>query len=157
MDQAIPDEITPRSSDFDEDVSWLDITEPRELTANDLAFQPCWQRGLPGREDTPVVVINEPMFISDGVNSDLRYNAFSPLGLRPVPGTAGGNVGPTAGPTSTCGTPAPGALHRHPGASGCRGDAVVRGVAGGCGGSGRKEFGAVLPDCVSSETESRYL
>ena len=26
----------------------------------------------------PVVVINEPIFISDGANSDVRYNAFYP-------------------------------------------------------------------------------
>ncbi len=28
--------------------------------------------------DVPVLIINEPMFISDGQNSDLRYNSFYP-------------------------------------------------------------------------------
>ncbi|MCZ7670394.1 MAG: hypothetical protein M5U34_26160 [Chloroflexi bacterium] len=28
--------------------------------------------------DVPVLLINEPMFISSGRNSDLRYNAFYP-------------------------------------------------------------------------------
>jgi hypothetical protein len=28
--------------------------------------------------DVPVLLINEPMFISSGQNSDLRYNSFYP-------------------------------------------------------------------------------
>jgi len=34
--------------------------------------------GLRAAEDTPVLLINEPMLISTGKNSDLRYNFFYP-------------------------------------------------------------------------------
>ncbi len=34
--------------------------------------------GLRLAGDTPVLVVNEPMFISQGQNSDIRYNFFYP-------------------------------------------------------------------------------
>ncbi|MEZ4539283.1 MAG: SGNH/GDSL hydrolase family protein [Chloroflexota bacterium] len=77
LDQAIPEEITLRKSDFEPDDSWLDITEPRTLTDNDLAFDVLVGGG--SRAGTiPLIIINEPMFIGDGLNSDVRYNTFYP-------------------------------------------------------------------------------
>ena len=77
LDQAIPEEITLRKSDFEPDDSWLDITEPRTLTDNDLAFDVLV--GGSSRAGTiPLIIINEPMFIGDGLNSDVRYNTFYP-------------------------------------------------------------------------------
>ena len=36
------------------------------------------KRGLEMVGDVPLFIINEPMFISSGDNSDLRYNSFYP-------------------------------------------------------------------------------
>ena len=76
-DQAIPDEIPLRRSDFDPDESWLDVTGPRALTDADLAFD-VLAAGIERAGGIPIVIINEPIYISDGENSDLRYNAFYP-------------------------------------------------------------------------------
>ena len=76
-DQAIPDEIPLRRSDFDADESWLDVTGPRALTDADLAFD-VLAAGIERAGGIPIVIINEPIYISDGENSDLRYNAFYP-------------------------------------------------------------------------------
>ena len=76
-DQAIPDEIPLRSVDFEEDYAWLDIEEPRPLSEDDLAFD-VLSAGVARAETTPIVIINEPIFISNGRNSDIRYNAFYP-------------------------------------------------------------------------------
>ncbi len=76
-DQAIPEEITLRKSDFEPDESWLDITDPRVLTDDDLTFDVV-AAAISHAGDIPLIIINEPMFISDGINSDIRYNAFYP-------------------------------------------------------------------------------
>ena len=77
VDQAIPAEITLRKSNFDEDISWQSYDEPTTLTADDLAFD-AFHAGIAIAGDTPVLLINEPIFISDGENSDLHYNAWYP-------------------------------------------------------------------------------
>jgi hypothetical protein len=77
IDQALPAEIKLRQSDFEQDVSWQDFKEPMTLTENDLAFD-VLGAGLKMVGDVPVLIINEPMFISSGQNSDLRYNSFYP-------------------------------------------------------------------------------
>jgi hypothetical protein len=77
IDQYIPDQIMLRQSDFEADVSWQSFTEPTTLTENDLAFD-ALDGGLKLAGDVPVLIVNEPMFISTGVNSDLRYNSFYP-------------------------------------------------------------------------------
>lgn len=76
-DQAIPDEIPLRQSDLDADASWLDISEERPLTTQDLSFDVLWA-GTERAEGVPVLVVNEPMFTSDGANSEVRYNSFYP-------------------------------------------------------------------------------
>lgn len=76
-DQAIPEEITLRSNDFDEDLSWLEIAAPRDLTTADLALE-IIQAGVERAGPVPVLVINEPIYRANGLNSDLRYNAFYP-------------------------------------------------------------------------------
>ncbi len=87
IDQAIPADIPLRTSDFDADLSWQSFSEPATLTPDDLAFDVLAagmdiasnviaSNGIAG--NVPVLLINEPMFISSGQNSDLRYNAFYP-------------------------------------------------------------------------------
>lgn len=77
IDQAIPDEIPLRKSDFDEDVSWQNYDQPMTVTTDDLAFD-VLDAGLQRAGDVPVLLVNEPIFISSGENSDLRYNAWYP-------------------------------------------------------------------------------
>lgn len=81
IDQVKPAEIKLRQSDFEKDLSWQDFKQPATLTENDLAFD-VLGAGLKMAGDAPggvpVLLINEPMFISNGQNSDLRYNSFYP-------------------------------------------------------------------------------
>jgi hypothetical protein len=77
IDQVIPDQIKLRQSDFEQDVSWQNFTQPITLTENDLSFD-VLGAGVKLVGDVPVLIINEPMFISSGQNSDLRYNSFYP-------------------------------------------------------------------------------
>jgi hypothetical protein len=77
VDQALPAEIKLRQSDFEKDASWQDFKGPATLTENDLAFD-VLEAGLKMAGDVPVLIVNEPMFISRGQNSDLRYNSFYP-------------------------------------------------------------------------------
>lgn len=77
IDIAIPEAYTLRASDFEEDASWESYDEPTPLTTDNLAFD-VLAAGVARAEDIPVTLINEPIFISSGRNSDLRYNAFYP-------------------------------------------------------------------------------
>jgi hypothetical protein len=77
IDQAVPDEITLRQSDFSEDINWQTFTEPAPLTDVELAFD-LLAAGIELAGDVPVIVVNEPIFISVGENNHLRYNAFYP-------------------------------------------------------------------------------
>ena len=77
QDQAVPDEIALRRSDFEADESWLDIPEERPLKENDLAFDVLFA-GVEHAGAIPIAIVNEPIFVSSGINSDVRYNAFYP-------------------------------------------------------------------------------
>ena len=77
IDQAIPEEIPLRRSDFEIDTSWQDIEEPINLSESILAFD-VLLAGKATAGDLPLLIINEPMFISTGINSELRYNSFYP-------------------------------------------------------------------------------
>ena len=77
IDQAIPREIPLRQSDFDPDVKWQSFAAPAPLTDNDLAFD-VLAAGVKRAGSVPVLIVNEPMFISHGQNSQLRYNSFYP-------------------------------------------------------------------------------
>jgi lysophospholipase L1-like esterase len=77
IDQTIPASYTPRKSDFDTDISWDTFKQETTLTDSDLAFD-VLAAGISRAGSIPIIIINEPMFISTGTNSDLRYNAFYP-------------------------------------------------------------------------------
>ena len=77
IDQARPEEISLRSSDFEADISWGDISQPTTLTADQLTWEVI-EAGAAVAGQTPIWIINEPIFISQGDNSDLRYNAWYP-------------------------------------------------------------------------------
>lgn len=77
IDQHYPEHYELRQSDFEEDVSWQDYQEQQPLTEQELAFD-VLRAGFARAGDVPLLLINEPMFISSGRNSDLRYNFFYP-------------------------------------------------------------------------------
>lgn len=79
IDQAYPDDYTRVSIDLEPDSIWQG-RESGPLTSDDLAFD-VLQAGVTRAQvtDVPVLFINEPIFISSGANSDIRYNAFYPI------------------------------------------------------------------------------
>jgi lysophospholipase L1-like esterase len=77
VDQAIPTDIPLRQSDFAADLSWLTYPEPTPLDEEGLALS-LLQAGVRLAGEVPVWIINEPIFLSQGENSDLRYNAWYP-------------------------------------------------------------------------------
>jgi hypothetical protein len=77
IDQDIPATYKPRATDLKKDESWETFTAPADLTPKDLAFD-VLAAGVKRAGNIPVLLVNEPMFISSGQNSDLRYNAFYP-------------------------------------------------------------------------------
>jgi hypothetical protein len=77
VDQYIPVEYDLRTSDFEDDLTWQSFPTPVEFGTEDIAFG-ALQAGIARAGDVPVLIVNEPMFISSGRNSDLRYNFFYP-------------------------------------------------------------------------------
>jgi hypothetical protein len=71
---------TPRSNDFDADVTWQGYTDPAQLTTDALALE-VLAAGHALAGEVPLLLINEPIFIADGVNSDRRYNLWYPRAL----------------------------------------------------------------------------
>jgi hypothetical protein len=76
IDQEYRDDYTPRAIDLSGDNTWQGYA-PQTFTENELAFD-VLRAGVKTAGDIPVLLINEPMFISDRENSDIRYNAFFP-------------------------------------------------------------------------------
>jgi hypothetical protein len=76
VDQNIPAEFTERANDLEADVSFHNL-QPPTLRAEDLAFE-ILQAGVARAGAVPILFINEPMFVADGQNSNVRYNFFYP-------------------------------------------------------------------------------
>jgi hypothetical protein len=76
VDQAIPAEYEPPQRDLEPAQAFYDL-QPPLLKESDLAFDALSAgRVLAGR--VPLLVVNEPIYISDGLNSSIRYNFFYP-------------------------------------------------------------------------------
>jgi hypothetical protein len=76
VDQYYPDSYTPLTRDYDTDTTWQGYNEG-DLTRDDLALD-VLTAGITRLDGVPFLLVNAPMYISDGVNSDLRYNFFYP-------------------------------------------------------------------------------
>lgn len=76
IDQVIGD-YTPRSNDFDEDATWYELAGAEQLDDTTLAFD-VLNAGIARAGNVPVMMINEPIFVADGVNSGIRYNFWYP-------------------------------------------------------------------------------
>lgn len=77
IDQFYPPEYAPVTSDFEEDISWRAMTAPTDLTEDVLAFD-LIRAGHQMAGGIPLLLVNEPIFISQGANSQLRYNLWYP-------------------------------------------------------------------------------
>ena len=76
IDQVYREDYTPRAVDLPADATWHGFRSGA-LSADDLAFD-VLRAGVARAGDVPVLLVNEPMLLSDGENSDIRYNAFYP-------------------------------------------------------------------------------
>lgn len=76
IDHVIPDEIEPPMRDLPADQSFHDF-QPPSLPEASLAFEVIAAANQVAG-GAPILIINEPVFISDGANSQIRYNFYYP-------------------------------------------------------------------------------
>jgi hypothetical protein len=76
IDQTYPTDYTPAQTDFNTDASFHGMQLP-VLDETQLAFS-ILDAGLRAAGKVPVILVNEPILVSAGKNSDLRYNFFYP-------------------------------------------------------------------------------
>jgi hypothetical protein len=76
IDQEYPDDYPPAQVDLEADPTFHGKTD---LAPSDLALDalPAFRRLL---GDVPLVLVNEPVMISNGANADIRYNFYYPRG-----------------------------------------------------------------------------
>jgi hypothetical protein len=76
IDQTYPIDYPPARTDFNTDVSYHAM-QPPVLDATQLVFG-VLEAGMRLAGKTPVILVNEPMLIGAGENTDLWYNFFYP-------------------------------------------------------------------------------
>jgi hypothetical protein len=76
IDQYYPESYNPTANDLEADQSFRDL-QPPDLSPDDLALD-VLAAGHAMAKGIPLLLINEPVFISSGENSDIRYNFFYP-------------------------------------------------------------------------------
>jgi hypothetical protein len=76
VDQFYPEKYERAQTDFDADESYHDF-KPPNLNAEGLALN-ALEAGFGAVGETPMLLVNEPMIIGSGMNSDIRYNFFYP-------------------------------------------------------------------------------
>ena len=76
IDQYYPEEYEPAQRDLSDERDYYEIEYPN-LEYEDLAFD-LLQVGMKKWNEIPIYLINEPMLISSGLNSDIRYNFYYP-------------------------------------------------------------------------------
>jgi hypothetical protein len=78
IDQYIPDDFERTPNDLEDSLAWGVIyAEQVDLTTDNLAFD-VLREGVGLFPSIPVIVVNEPIFIADGENSEVRYNSLYP-------------------------------------------------------------------------------
>lgn len=76
IDQSYPADYTPALRDLEDDQSYYSW-QPSEFPPDSLAFD-LLSAGMQIAGDVPVILVNEPILISEGENSDVRYNYYYP-------------------------------------------------------------------------------
>lgn len=74
VDQIYPD-YTPAAWDLEADLAYYDLIDPLH---RDMLFLGAFPAAQQIWQDTPLLVVNEPIMVSEGENSDVRYNFFYP-------------------------------------------------------------------------------
>jgi len=77
IDQTYPENYTPAQRDFEADDDAFQGWAPSVLPLDRLATRAI-NVGYEMAGDVPLLVINEPILVSKGENSNVRYNAFYP-------------------------------------------------------------------------------
>jgi hypothetical protein len=78
IDQMYPADYPRVRTDFEADASFEGkLPQPPVLNESSMAF-PVLEAGLRAAGGTPVILVNEPILISGGKNSDIRYNSYYP-------------------------------------------------------------------------------
>jgi hypothetical protein len=75
IDIYIPDEYELRATDLEASDDYARLGPA--LEESELAFE-VLASGVRRAGSIPVLIVNEPIFVSDGANSDIRYNSFYP-------------------------------------------------------------------------------
>lgn len=76
IDQDYPDKFTPAQRDFEKDDTYKNI-EKKVIKDTDLGTDVII-KGISGFPKTDFILINEPILISSGKNSEIRYNFYYP-------------------------------------------------------------------------------
>jgi len=76
VDQVYPEKYDPPQRDLPDEQAFYGL-EPPLLNEDDLAFD-VLEAGLKLAGEVPVMIVNEPIYLSDGQNSDIRYNFYYP-------------------------------------------------------------------------------
>ena len=76
IDQVYPEEYPAAATDLEADATFNSWTGP-DLNPVDLSYD-VLQAGMEAAGEIPVLLINEPMLVSDGANSGIRYNFYYP-------------------------------------------------------------------------------
>jgi hypothetical protein len=76
IDHVVPPSYEPPQVELEEDLSFQEY-QPGDLSVEDLALD-VLETGLRIMGNVPVILINQPILIASGENSDLRYNSFYP-------------------------------------------------------------------------------
>lgn len=76
IDQDIPEQYPLRQENLSSELNFYEL-QPPNLPESALALD-VLAAGMNVVDDIPVLLVNEPMFVSEGANSDLRYNFYYP-------------------------------------------------------------------------------
>lgn len=76
IDQEIPQTYTPRQEDLSADLQFHNLAPPH-LRPDDVTLD-ILSAGMSLAGNTPVLLVNEPIFVSSGANSDIRYDFYYP-------------------------------------------------------------------------------
>lgn len=76
IDQYYPPSYEPPQSDLTQDETFQKLLPP-DLSSQDLSME-VLVAGKIMTGNVPILFVNEPIYISDGENSDIRYNFFYP-------------------------------------------------------------------------------
>ena len=76
IDQSYPENYPEAMRDFAENIAYRSYDE-ETFSSDDIAFQ-VLSKGQELVSDIPIIFFNEPILISEGENSDLRYNFMYP-------------------------------------------------------------------------------